>query len=151
MMDNIKPYVFFWYGETADAMRAAGPVTMLFACFLNTANTNRIGFFRLDGYRASAYTGLTQAQVQAELQTLERVGFLKFDEKTQMVWIIDRADFAVGHIRANDKARIKLANEEFAAIPTECEMRLEFFEQYQCMLHLIDQDDEMEEVATATP
>ncbi|MYM83341.1 hypothetical protein GTP44_15435 [Duganella sp. FT50W] len=149
MVDKINPYVFFWRGETADALRAAGPVTMLVACFLNTAYTNHIGLFCLDVDRAASDTGLTSEQVQAELQTLEQTGFLKYDEQTQMVWIIDRADFALGRIRANDKARIKLANAEFAAIPLECTMREEFFEQYEYKLRLSDLDEEVEEVATA--
>jgi hypothetical protein len=124
-----------WHDNCADDLRAAGPACMLVAVFLKYT-ANAIGFFPLKFEVVSHATGLHSQEIKAMLPILEKIGFLRYDQESQMVWIVEHATFSLGHLRANNKKMITQANTEFAAIPKTCPMRADFLWQHEFLLRL---------------
>lgn len=134
-----------WHDSCADDLRAAGPSVMLVAVFLkHTANA--IGFFPLRCENVSRATGLHSQEIKAMLPMLEQIGFLRYHQDTQMVWIVGHATLSLGHLRANNKKMITQANTEFAAIPKTCPMRADFLWEHEIMLRLEVPEDSSAEV-----
>jgi hypothetical protein len=136
MRDN-HPSTYFGHDNTSDAIRAAGPAAMLVASFLSSnSSVNSIGFYRLPLEAISAATSLPLGEAQAAMHVLEQVGFARYHAASEMVWIINWTRQKLGKIRANNKKRIALANAEYAAIPRDCLMRVDFLWKNARMLHL---------------
>jgi hypothetical protein len=124
-----------WHDNCADDLRAAGPAFMLVAVFLKYT-ANAIGFFPLKFEVVSFATGLHSQEIKAMLPQLEHIGFLRYHQDSQMVWIVEHATMSLGQLRANNQKMITQANTEFAAVPTTCPMRDDFLWQYESMLRL---------------
>jgi len=124
-----------YYNRCADDLRAAGPAAMLVAAYLQYSS-NSIGFFLLKFEAVSRAVGLASDEIKAVLLVLEKIGFLRFDPGTQIVWIIDHAVETLGYLRPTNKAAISEATAEFAAIPEACLMRADFLWSYAVMLRL---------------
>lgn len=132
IMNNSLP---IWYDDYSEELRTAGPAVMLIACFLKYA-VNSIGFYHLKLEVVSRATGVSVPAVNEAIPVLERIGFLRYHADTQTVWLINHARRNLGHLRANNKKNILLANTEFAAIPKECPLRVDFLWQHALMLRL---------------
>jgi hypothetical protein len=136
-MRDLYPFPLFWHDSTSEALRAAGPGTLLVAAYIVTnSSRNSIGFYRLPLEAISKATTLSLSDVQAAMHRLEQIGFMRYNQATEMIWIINWARQKLGQLRGNDKKRIATVNAEFAAIPAACLMRVDFFWKHALMLRL---------------
>jgi hypothetical protein len=124
-----------WHDNCADDLRAAGPAVMLVAIFLKYT-ANAIGFFPLKFDEVSRATGLHLQEIKAVMPMLEHIGFLRYHQDSQMVWIVEHATFSLGHLRANNRKMITQVNTEFAAVPKTCPLRADFLWQHESLLRL---------------
>lgn len=131
-----------WSNIYAADLRAAGPVAMLVASFLQY-KANAIGFFKMGLDEIGFAIDLPHDEIESALAELEKIRFLRYHAATQMAWIIDHAAWSLGKLRSTSKKDIETANAQFSAIPRTCPLRVDFLWLNALMLRL--------EVQGATP
>lgn len=131
-----------WSNIYVSDLRAAGPVAMLVASFLQY-KANAIGFFKIGLDEIGFAVDLPRDEIESALAELEKIRFLRYHAATEMAWIIDHAAWSLGKLRSTNKKDIATANAQFSAIPKSCPLRVDFLWLNALMLRL--------EVQGATP
>src|SRR5262249_30131548 len=97
MRNYAKVAPSFWIGETGRALRAAGRDAQLLALYLVTCPAASMsGLFYLPLSTITEESGLPPEVVRKTLQTLKRLRFAYFDERTSTVFLPEMARYQIG-------------------------------------------------------
>lgn len=113
MRDYGKVSPHFWIGRTGKELRQAGPESQLVALYLLTSpHANMIGLYYMPLAFLSHETGLTIEGAKKGLNSAIKAGFCKYDEQSEMVWIIEMATHQIGEaLKPGDKRCAGVQNE----------------------------------------
>lgn len=126
----------FWTGGTGKELRKQGPETVIVALYLMTSPmSNMLGIYCQPLLYMAHETGLGIEGVRKGLQRCIEGGFCKYDEESEVVWVIEMATFQIAaSLKASDnqcagiqKAYLALEKSPFLG---------EFFDKYQRAFHL---------------
>ena len=116
----------FWTGPTGRQLRKAGAEVQLVALYLmSSPHTNYSGLFQLPLNYIANDTGLSMEAVRKALSAIESVGFARYDETSECVWIVEGAKWQLGELKPADK-RVAGLQKEFDAVPADCPYKVEF-------------------------
>ncbi len=116
----------FWTGPTGRQLRKAGAEVQLVALYLmSSPHTNYSGLFQLPLNYIANDTGLSLEAVRKALSAIESVGFARYDETSECVWIVEGAKWQLGELKPADK-RVAGLQKEFDAVPADCPYKVEF-------------------------
>lgn len=129
----------FFSGRRGAMIDEAGPHAHKVYLYLwADGNSNYIGFSYVDFRQACPVLRQTKEEILGYIEKFEKAGFMKYDAKTQTLWIIDAAETNIGELKATDNNVIR-AQKEFDSVPKECSLRQEFHAKYAAMLKLKDE------------
>ncbi|EMA3755113.1 hypothetical protein U2U59_004072 [Salmonella enterica] len=113
MRDYGKVSPHFWIGRTGKELRQAGPESQLVALYLLTSpHANMIGLYYMPLAFLSHETGLTMEGAKKGLNSAIKAGFCKYDEHSEMVWVIEMATHQIGEaLKPGDKRCAGVQNE----------------------------------------
>ena len=113
MRDYGKVSPHFWIGRTGKELRQAGPESQLVALYLLTSpHANMIGLYYMPLAFLSHETGLTIEGAKKGLNSAIKAGFCKYDEHSEMVWVIEMATHQIGEaLKPGDKRCAGVQNE----------------------------------------
>jgi hypothetical protein len=113
MRDYGKVSPHFWIGRTGKELRQAGPESQLVALYLLTSpHANMIGLYYMPLAFLSHETGLTIEGAKKGLNSAIKAGFCKYDEHSEMVWVIEMATHQIGDaLKPGDKRCAGVQNE----------------------------------------
>jgi hypothetical protein len=104
--------------------------------------SNYIGLYSLNLRKMAFDTRIAEGRLSTFIEQFEELGFVKFDRKTGVIWVIDAAERNVGELKgpADGKKgdlKIALVQKEFDAVRAEAvELRAEFYARYSEALKL---------------
>lgn len=130
MRDYGKVSPHFWIGKTGKELRQAGPESQLVALYLLTSpHANMIGLYYMPLAFLSHETGLTMEGAKKGLSSAIKAGFCKYDEQSEMVWVIEMATHQIGMaLKPGDKRCAGVQNEYDKV--SENPFLSEFYEKY---------------------
>ncbi|EHF8256004.1 hypothetical protein B8Z58_001829 [Enterobacter roggenkampii] len=113
MRDYGKVSPHFWIGRTGKELRQAGPESQIVALYLLTSpHANMIGLYYMPLAFLSHETGLPIEGASKGLSSAIKAGFCKYDEKSEMVWVIEMATHQIGEaLKPGDKRCAGVQNE----------------------------------------
>lgn len=113
MRDYGKVSPHFWIGRTGKELRQAGPESQLVALYLLTSpHANMIGLYYMPLAFLSHETGLTMEGAKKGLNSAIKAGFCKYDEQSEMVWVVEMATHQIGEtLKPGDKRCTGVQNE----------------------------------------
>jgi hypothetical protein len=130
MRDYSKVGPQFWNGKTGKALKAKGSEAVIVALYLMTCqHANMLGLYYLSKAYAAVDTGLGMEGASKGLQGAIEAGFCKFDEDSEVVWVIEMAAYQIGDRLDPKDLRCKGVQREFDALP-ENPFLGDFYERY---------------------
>lgn len=113
MRDYGKVSPHFWIGKTGKELRQAGSESQLVALYLLTSpHANMIGLYYMPLAFLSHETGLPIEGALKGLKSAIKAGFCKYDEQSEMVWVIEMATHQIGEaLKPGDKRCAGVQNE----------------------------------------
>jgi hypothetical protein len=102
--DYAKLMSRFWSGETGRRLRG-DPAAQVVAVYLITGcQSNMIGLYTLPLPLLVHETGVLEVEVRRCLVLLEELGFARYDEDAEAVWVVEGARYQIGSsLREGDK------------------------------------------------
>lgn len=126
----------FWTGHTGMALRAHGPEAMLVALYLMTSPmSNMLGIFPQPVLYIGSETGLMEKGARKGLRACCDVGFARYDEATQTVWVVEMAAWQIAkQLKASDNRCVGI-QKEYEALPKNPFLG-PWFDHYEHVFHL---------------
>lgn len=130
MRDYSKVGPQFWIGKTGKALRKQGLEAQMVALYLLTSpHANMLGLYYVPQAFIAHETGMGIEGASKGLQGCIEAGFCRYDEDTEMVWVIEMARFQIAdHLKDKD-LRIKGVQSEYDSLP-ENPYLAAFYEMY---------------------
>lgn len=96
MRDYGKVSPKFWIGSTGKALRKQGVEAQLVGLYLLTAPlANMLGLYYMPIYTVAGETGLGLRGASKGLQGCIQAGFCRYDEDSEMVWVVEMAHYQI--------------------------------------------------------
>lgn len=129
----------FWTGTTGKALRKRGSEAVIVALYLMSApGSNMLGLYYQPVLYMAHETGLGIEGASKGLRACIEVDFCRFDESTEMVWVVEMASYQVAEeLKATDK-RCAGIQREYDALPDNPFLSA-FFQRYEQAFHLTRQ------------
>jgi hypothetical protein len=126
----------FWTGTTGRALRSRGTEAIVVGFYLMTApGSNMLGLYYQPTLYMAHETGLGVEGASKGLAAAVEVGFCRYDEATQTVWVVEMAAWQIAEeLKASDKRCLGIQR-DYEALP-ENPFLGEFFDRYQASFHL---------------
>ncbi len=94
MRDYCRLKSTFWTGHTGKQIRGNGTHCQLLALYLiSSPGSNMNGLYYLPLSTISHDTGLSKSSVTKEIKFLDEIGFSKYDDENEVVWVIEMARY----------------------------------------------------------
>lgn len=136
MRDYSKVSPQFWIGKTGKALRKQGLEAQLVGLYLLTSpHSTMLGMYPLPIIYIGHETGLGLEGASKGLQRCIEAGFCKYDEDSEVVWVVEMAHYQIaGSLNVNDKQckGVQKAYDEVIENP----FLSEFYEKYATDFHL---------------
>lgn len=136
MRDYAKISPQFWIGKTGKALRKHGLEAQLVGLYLLTnPHSTMLGMYPLPVIYIGHETGLGFEGASKGLQCCIEAGFCKYDEDSEVVWVIEMAHYQIADsLNVNDKQckGVQKAYDEVIENP----FLSEFYEMYSADFHL---------------
>lgn len=118
MRDYSKVSPQFWIGKTGKALRKHGFEAQMVGLYLLTSpHANMLGLYYVPQTYIAHETGLGMEGATKGLQGCIEAGFCKYDEDSEMVWVIEMARFQIAdQLNPNDK-QCKGVQNEYDSLP----------------------------------
>lgn len=130
MRDYSKVGPQFWYGKTGKALKAKGSEAVIVALYLMTCqHANMLGLYHLNVAYIAPDTGLSSEGALKGLQGACEAGFCRFDEDSEVVWVVEMAAYQIGESLEAKDNRCKGVQREYDALP-ENPFLTAFYERY---------------------
>lgn len=109
----------FWIGSTGKALRKHGHHAQLVGLYLITSpHANMLGLFYLPKAFMAHETGLGLEGASKGLQGCIEAGFCRYDEESEMVWVVEMARYQIADSLKDKDLRIKGVQNEYDSIPS---------------------------------
>lgn len=127
----------FWTNTVGRQLRGAGmDVQMVALYLLSSPHSSYTSLYQLPVAYIAADTGLNHSQVRAALASIRDIGFARYDEDSEFVWVLEGAVWQIGKsLKPGDK-RVPFIQKEFDALPEDCPYRADFFQKYGKAFHI---------------
>ena len=136
MRDYAKISPQFWIGSTGKALRKAGAEAQIVAMYLMTSpHANMLGLYWLPELYIAAETGLTPEGASKGLRRAIEAGFCKYDEASEMVWVVEMAKYQIADRLEPADKRCKGIQKDLDTLPNN-PFSKEFVELYASAFHL---------------
>jgi hypothetical protein len=130
MRDYSKVGPQFWIGKTGKALRKQGIEAQMVAMYLMTSpHANMLGLYYIPQTFIAHETGLGLEGAMKGLQGCIDAGFCRYDEDSEVVWVIEMARFQVGDQLKDKDLRIKGVQNEYDSLPDNPYLAV-FFDMY---------------------
>lgn len=136
MRDYGKVSPGFWTGKTGKALKAKGPEAVIVALYLVTCqHANMLGLYYLSKAYIAVDTPLGFEGACKGLQGACEAGFCRYDEDSEVVWVVEMAEYQIAdRLDAKDN-RCKGIQREYDALP-ENPFLAPFYERYGEAFHM---------------
>ena len=143
MRDYSKISPQFWIGRTGKALRNAGPEATIVALYLMTCpHANMLGLYYLPLVFVAHETGLGFEGASKGLRRAIEAGFCRYDEASEVVWVVEMARYQIADSLKDKDLRIKGVQNEYDALP-ENPYLSDFFERYGSAFRMDRRRDEI--------
>lgn len=130
MRDYSKVGPQFWIGKTGKALRKHGLEAQMVALYLLTSpHANMLGLYYVPQTFIAHETGMGMEGASKGLQGCIDAGFCRYDEDTEMVWVVEMARFQIADQLKDKDLRIKGVQSEYDSLP-ENPYLAAFYEMY---------------------
>ena len=120
----------FWIGKTGKLLRAAGMETQVVAMYLLTSpHANMLGLYYCPVTFIAHETGLGLEGAWKGLRGASEAGFCRYDEASEVVWVIEMASYQIEKGLNPRDNRIAGVQKEYNALP-ENPFLTEFYDKY---------------------
>jgi hypothetical protein len=118
MRDYGKVSPKFWIGQTGKALRKHGLEAQLVALYLLTCpHANMLGLYYLPKAFMAHETGLGFEGASKGLQGCIEAEFCRYDDNSEMVWVMEMARFQIADQLKDKDLRIKGVQNEYDSLP----------------------------------
>lgn len=118
MRDYSKVGPQFWIGKTGKALRKHGLESQMVALYLLTSpHANMLGLYYVPQAFIAHETGMGMEGAMKGLQGCIDAGFCRYDEDTEMVWVVEMARFQIADQLKDKDLRIKGVQSEYDSLP----------------------------------
>lgn len=118
MRDYSKISPQFWIGKTGKALRKHGLEAQMVGLYLLTSpHANMLGLYYVPQTFIAHETGMGMEGAMKGLQGCIDAGFCRYDEETEMVWVIEMARFQIADQLKDKDLRIKGVQSEYDSLP----------------------------------
>jgi hypothetical protein len=126
----------FWTGKTGKALKAKGPEAVIVALYLVTCqHANMLGLYYLSKTYIAVDTPLGFEGACKGLLGACEAGFCRYDEDSEVVWVVEMAEYQIAdQLDAKDN-RCKGVQREYDALP-ENPFLTPFYERYSSAFHM---------------
>ncbi len=117
----------------SEKMRSLSPTGKLLAMYLLTSPTySMIGIYEQSKVVAQKHTGLLVEDFNSALAELQAIDFIKYDEETEVVWVVDMALTQVADGKLSGPQQKGVIN-ELCRLELECQFPFvnEFIDRYK--------------------
>lgn len=117
----------------SEKMRSLSPTGKLLAMYLLTSPTySMIGIYEQSKVVAQKHTGMLVEDFNAALAELQAIDFIKYDEETEVVWVVDMALTQVADGKLSGPQQKGVIN-ELCRLELECQFPFvnEFIDRYK--------------------
>lgn len=136
MRDYAKVSPKFWIGQTGKALRSAGMEAQIVAMYLlSSPHANMLGLYYCPIEFIAHETGLTLEGASKGLQRAIEAGFCLYDQKTEIVWVMEMAKYQIGEALKPNDLRVKGVQNEYAALPQNPFLSM-FYDKYHKAFHM---------------
>lgn len=133
----------FWTDELGRELRAQSPQLQLLAIYLfSNKHSNYTGIYVLPKMYIAADLGIDMSSVDAMLRTLDEMNYAKYDESTEVLWVIDAAREQLGDSLKTADKMVKAVQRELSELPRKCVLIAQFIERYADAYHLREEKGE---------
>lgn len=138
MREYAKVAPTFWTGTTGKALRARGTGAMVVGLYLMTApGSNMLGLYYQPILYMAHETGLGLEGAWKGLRECVEAGLCKYDEQTEMVWVVEMAAYQIADKLKVSDNRCAGIQRDYDALPSNPFLS-EFFDRYQAAFHLTE-------------
>jgi hypothetical protein len=123
-----------WTGNTGRALRGHLEAQLVVDYLVTCQHANMLGVYYLPIAYLAVDTGLTQEGAWKGLRQAIEVGFCRYDEAAEVVWVLNMAREQVGDLDAKDN-RCKGIQKEYDALPDNAFLGA-FFDAYVDAFHM---------------
>ena len=119
----------------SEKMRSLSPTGKLLAMYLLTSPTySMIGIYEQSKVVAQKHTGMLVEDFNAALAELQAIDFARFDEETEVVWVVDMALTQVADGKLSEPQQKGVIN-ELCRLELECQFPFvnEFIDRYKAV------------------
>lgn len=136
MRDYSKISPKFWIGKTGKKLRSSGMEAQLVSLYLMTCpHANMLGLFYCPISYVAHETGLTLEGATKGLASSIEAGFCEYDEASEIVWVIEMAEYQIAAtLKAEDKRCAGVQN-EYNDLPDNPFMA-RFFDKYSAAFNM---------------
>jgi hypothetical protein len=118
MRDYGKVSPKFWIGQTGKALRKQGLEAQLVALYLLTSpHANMLGLYYVPKAFIAHEIGLGFEAASKGLQGCIEAGFCRYDDDSEMVWVMEMARFQIADQLKDKDLRIKGVQNEYDSLP----------------------------------
>jgi hypothetical protein len=126
----------FWTGKTGKALKAKGPEAVIVALYLVTCqHANMLGMYYLSKTYIAVDTPLGFEGACKGLAGACEAGFCRYDEDSEVVWVVEMASYQIGEPLDAKDNRCKGVQREYDALP-ENPFLAPFYERYGACFHM---------------
>lgn len=126
----------FWFGETGKKLKKQGTEAVIVALYLVTCqHANMLGLYYVSPTYIAVDTGLGLEGASKGLAGACEAGFCRYDEGSEVVWVVEMAAYQIGDsLEARDN-RCKGVQREYDSLPTN-PFLWPFYERYGACFHM---------------
>lgn len=129
MRDYGKVGPQFWIGQTGKKLRGCMEARIVAMYLMTAPGSNMIGLYYVPLGSIAHETGLGIEGASKGLQWAIEAGFCKYDDTTEMVWVVEMAKFQVAEQLVEKDLRCKGIQREYDALPANPYLA-SFFDRY---------------------
>ncbi len=128
----------FWSGRTGKALKAKGSEAVIVALYLMTCqHSNMLGMYFVPRDYIAADTGLGIEGASKGLQWAIEAGFCRYDDDTEVVWVVEMAAYQIGDRLDAKDLRCKGIQREYNSLQDNPFLPM-FFERYGAAFHMTE-------------
>ena len=150
MRDYAQVRPRFWTGNTGRLLRDDRETQVVALYLITGPHANMIGLYYLPTAYITADTGIPFEGASKALARLSDAGFCKYDQATEVVWIVEMARHQIGGQLLPADKRCKSIHREYMSLPHNIFLT-EFFDRYSGAFHLAARRGEGAEQAPSVP
>jgi hypothetical protein len=132
----------FWTDDFGRELRIGGPQLQVLALYLTSnRHSTYTGIYVLPKMYIAADLGIDMNSVDAMLRKLDEMNYARYDESTEVLWVIDAARDQLGKSLKRADKMVKAVQRELSELPKKCVLTAQFIERYADAYHLREEEE----------